>query len=80
MEERGSWDGRNVWWSGRKEVGTECIELSFDVFRVEGSEEAREVDSSSEEEWLLEEVVDLLEIHRVTMLASLLFGGCLSWL
>lgn len=61
-------------------MGIECIELSFDVFRVEGSEEAREVDSRSEEEWLLEEVVDLFDIHRVTILAILLFGGCLSWL
>lgn len=58
----------------------DCIELSFEVFRVEGSKEDREADSSSEEELLLEEVVDLLDIHRVTMLASLLFGACLSWL
>lgn len=78
MEERGSCVGRKVWWYGWKEVGTECTELSIEILRMEGSEEAREVDSRSEEEWLLEEVVDLFDIQRVTMLANLLFGACLS--
>lgn len=63
-----------AWW---------CTELSLscEVFRVvdDRSEDGFEVsvDPTSEEE-RLEEPVDLLDTHRATMLASLLFGVFLS--
>lgn len=50
MEERGTCIGRSKWWDCWKEVGAECIDMSFDVFLVDGPEELREIDSGSEEE------------------------------
>lgn len=52
--------------------------LSFDVLRVEGSDDGLKRESTSEEE-RLDGTDGLLDTHRATMLASLLLGMWLSW-
>lgn len=47
-----------------------CMDVSFDVLRVDGSDDGIEMDSTSKEE-RLEDPVDLLDTHRATILASL---------